>query len=106
MNIIREDCATVLGGATAALAPLRNQCLMVTGGTGFVGTWIAESIAYLNDEHAFGTQLILLSSRAHSFSAKAPHLALRSDIRLIERDVRGLLDIPSEVSWIVHAAGT
>jgi nucleoside-diphosphate-sugar epimerase len=106
IDMIREDCQAVVGSRVGQLEALRGGCLLVTGGTGFVGTWLAELIAYLNDRHGFGTHLMLLSSRAHNFRAKAPHLAVRDDVALLERDVRGLFEIPAEVEWIIHAAGS
>lgn len=102
---IREDCRTSAASSTKALEALRGEAILVTGGTGFVGTWIAEMVAFLNDEHGFEIELLLLSTRANNWSARAPHLALRRDIELIERDVRSVVDIPSRVRWIIHAAG-
>ncbi|MBI2094596.1 MAG: NAD-dependent epimerase/dehydratase family protein [Candidatus Omnitrophica bacterium] len=105
MDIIQEDCANASRQAEL-LEALRGETIFITGGTGFVGVWFCELVAHLNDQHGFGTQLLLLSGRAQSFSAKAPHLAMRKDVTLIERDVRSLLDIPKEASWIIHAAGS
>ena len=104
-DIIHKDCEQVTANSVDLLSALRGQCVLITGGTGFVGTWLAELIAFLNDNHNFNTQLILLSGRANNFSAKAPHLAIRNDITLIERDIRSVVDIPIEVGWIIHAAG-
>ena len=104
-DIIHKDCEQVTADSVDSLSSLRGQCILITGGTGFVGTWLAELIAFLNDNHNFNTQLILLSGRANNFSAKAPHLAIRNDITLIERDIRSVVDIPNEVGWIIHAAG-
>lgn len=103
LEIIREDCEQVAAPAEA-LEPLKNTCVLITGGTGFVGTWLTELAAFLNDEHRFNIRLILLSSRAHNFSAKAPHLAMRRDVTLVEKDVRSVVEIPDEVEWIIHAA--
>lgn len=104
-DIIRKDCEQVTTNAVHLLSALRRQCILITGGTGFVGTWLAELIAFLNDNHSFNMQLILLSSRASNFGAKAPHLAIRNDITLIERDIRSVVDLPDKVGWIIHAAG-
>ena len=103
---IREDCRKSAGVSVGLLEALRGEAILVTGGTGFVGTWLAETVAFLNDEHGFNIELLLLSTRAHSWSGVAPHLALRSDIELIERDVRSLVDIPPHVRWIIHAASS
>jgi len=104
-DIIHKDCEQVTANSVDLLSALRGQCILITGGTGFVGTWLAELIAFLNDNYDFSTQLILLSGRANNYSTKAPHLAIRNDITLIERDIRSVVDIPDEVGWIIHAAG-
>ena len=41
-----------------------------------------------------------------SFGAKAPHLAIRPDVTLIQQDVRRVMELPDEIGWIIHAAGT
>lgn len=105
-EIVQEDCAEVTRDSVADLEALRGETLLVTGGTGFIGTWLATLVAHLNDRHNFGTRLILLSGRAQNFSAKAPELALRRDLLLVEKDIRGLLEMPEEVGWVVHAAGS
>lgn len=104
IDIIKDDCEQVTTGVSAALSALKGECILITGGTGFIGTWLTELVAFLNDTHNFNTKLILLSGRAYNFSAKAPHLAMRKDVVIIERDIRSLLDIPSDVNWIIHAA--
>lgn len=104
--LAREDCANILREQHEALACLRGERILVTGGTGFLGTWIAEFVACLNDEHDFDLSLVLLSSRAQTFREKAPHLARRGEILLIERDVRDVVDISESVTRIVHAAAS
>jgi dTDP-glucose 4,6-dehydratase len=104
-EIIQEDCAGVTD-SKADLDALRGATILITGGTGFIGTWLTTLITYLNDRYGFGIQLILLSTRARNFSEKAPELALRSDVQLIEKDIRGLLEMPEEVRWVIHAAGS
>lgn len=106
MNIIWEDYEQVMAEEISVLKALQGQSLLITGGTGFIGIWLTELLAFLNDRHHLDIRILLLSSQAHSFSATAPHLALRSDITLIERDVRRVMELPDEVGWIIHAAGT
>ena len=103
-EIILEDCKSVTSGQISRLEPLKNEKILITGGTGFMGTWLAEIITFLNDTYQFNTQLYLLSTHAHSYREKVPHLATRRDITLIERDIRNLKDLPEDVSWIIHAA--
>jgi nucleoside-diphosphate-sugar epimerase len=86
-----EDCAQAVSDPSL-LEPLRGSCVFITGGTGFVGTWLTELISYLNTRH--------------NFRAKAPHLASHPELTLVQRDVRTVMEIPPDVKWVIHAAGT
>jgi nucleoside-diphosphate-sugar epimerase len=105
-EMITADCREVVGSSPEALDKLRNRVLYVTGGTGFVGTWIAELVCHLNEAHDFGTRLILLARDTEAFRKKAPHLAQKPEIQLVSSDVRDVIDLPAEVDYIIHAAAT
>lgn len=100
----RHDCLRILDGRDTALEPLRQSKLVVVGGTGFVGTWIAEMVAALNDAYQFNVQLSLISRSTDQFSNRCHHLANRADISLIKSDVRQLEQFPSDADWVIHAA--
>lgn len=101
---IRHDCLRILDGRDKALDPLRQTELVVVGGTGFVGTWIAEMVSALNDGYQFGIKLSLISRSTDQFANRLPHLAHRADIKLIKSDVRQLGEFPSNADWVIHAA--
>ena len=104
---LRADCADLLSATrVAALEPLRNSAMLVTGGTGFVGSWIAELVAHLNDAHNFGTRLLLLARGTDAYRKLRPHIAERRDVELLKGDVRNTFEIPRDIQWIVHAAAT
>ena len=69
-----------------------------------MGSWLAEMIAFLNDRHDFGIRVTLLSRQAYAFRERAPHLASRSDVRLVESDVRNLASLAPDTQWIIHGA--
>ena len=100
----RHDCLRILDGRDSALDPLRQSELVVIGGTGFVGTWIAELVAALNDGYKFGINLSLISRSTDQFANRLPHLANRPDINLIKSDVRQLGQFPNNADWVIHAA--
>lgn len=105
-KIIEQDCAQVLEGALDQLEGLRGETLLITGGTGFVGTWIAELVAHLNDHHKFKTRLKLLSRQETDVRIVAPHFGVRKDIEFIRQDVRVLTDLPEDVTLLIHAAAS
>jgi nucleoside-diphosphate-sugar epimerase len=100
----RLDCLQILDGREKALEALRHSELVVIGGTGFVGTWIAEMVAVLNDEYHFGIKLSLISRSTDQFASRLPHLANRADVQLIKSDVRQLGQFPMAADWVIHAA--
>lgn len=106
LNRIRENCEEATANSVPPLSKLRGECILITGGTGFMGTWLVEMVAFLNDNYNFNTKLILLSERAQNFRAKAPHLAMRKDVELVECDVRNVMEIPDEITYIIHAAAS
>ncbi len=103
-EITRLDCLRVLNGRQKGLEQLRQSELVVIGGTGFVGTWIAEMVSVLNDEYQFRISLSLISRSTDQFRSRLPHLANRNDIKLIKSDVRQLGQFPKEADWVIHAA--
>jgi len=102
---LRSDCEAAATDV-AQLGQLRGQHILVTGGTGFMGSWLAEMVSWLNDTHGFGIDLLLLSPSASTFAERAPNLATRSDVTLIEQDARDITELPEGVAYVIHAAGT
>lgn len=103
-RLIREDCIRILAENHVSIAALKNSVLAVTGGTGFVGTWIAEMIRALNDDFQFNTKLILIARDITTFQEKKAHLSQRNDITLLASDVRQLSNFPMQADWVIHAA--
>jgi len=105
-ELVRRNCLEVLEGQAERLAPLRKGHVFITGGTGFMGTWLAELLTCLNDQYAFGMRVALLSRQAQSLRESAPHLAARKDVALVEKDARELAELPESTSWLIHAAAS
>ena len=98
IDLVRADCAEVFKSRVELLAPLKGEMLTVTGGTGFMGTWLAEAVSYLNDEHRFGMQIVLVSRSSELFSKSYPHLSNRKDIVLVKSDVRHAVEVYESAS--------
>jgi dTDP-glucose 4,6-dehydratase len=106
IDLIKADCDGVLRSSASALEALKNRKVLITGGTGFVGTWLAEMITYLNDAYRFNTEVVLLSRSADEYPARVPHVAARREVTFLPGDVRNIAEIPGDVTYIVHAAAT
>lgn len=107
LNSLYADCDKTLRGNSAdGIEALRDTTLFITGGTGFLGSWVNTFIAFLNDNHGFGTKVVSVSRRGAGAATQQAVLGARSDIRHIACDVRQLVDIPPEAAWVIHAAAT
>ncbi|MBF0206341.1 MAG: NAD-dependent epimerase/dehydratase family protein [Oligoflexia bacterium] len=86
------------------LTELKNKIILVTGGTGFLGLWIAETIRLLNEKFSFNTSIHLLSRDPYKNIEKAPHLFNDKSINFIEKDVRDIFELPVDIDFVIHAA--
>lgn len=105
-KIIEQDCEQVLSGTVEQLAGLRGETLLITGGTGFVGTWITELVIHLNDFYQFGIRVKLLSRQETDVCVIAPHFAGRKDVEFMRQDIRAITDFPEDVTLLIHAAAS
>lgn len=83
---------------------LRGAKLFITGGTGFYGSWLVESLVAANDQLDVGASAVVLSRNPESFLQRNPHLRGRKDLSCIAGDVRSF-DFPKgKFSHVIHAA--
>ncbi len=101
---VKSDTDAVLKGRTEPLKPLAGSHLVITGGTGFLGTWLLELIAALNTDHQFNTRVTVYSRSAPDFIRHHKHLGSRKEFRFLEGDIRFLTELPHETHYIIHAA--
>lgn len=102
---IRNDCLLSCAGQADVRNKLAMQHVAVTGGTGFLGTWLAEIVAALNDEHKLGVTLDLYARNITVWAENYPHLSKRGDIHLKSQDVRSPFEFTRQTNFVVHAAG-
>src|SRR5262245_37481691 len=104
INPLKEDLDHILGSMSSLWDELRESRLFITGGTGFVGTWLLETFARANDELGLNARATVLTRHPDRFRQKAPHLAIHPHIDLVTGDVT-TFDFPSgQFSHVVHAA--
>lgn len=102
---IRQDCLISLRLLPNLLERLAGQRIAILGGTGFVGTWIAEAIAAVNDECGAQVQLDLIGRSAATWTANNPHLAGRNEISVRAGDVRSHFELARDTTLVLYAAG-
>ena len=103
-NRLAADLDVVLKDTGALWDDLRGARLFITGGTGFFGCWLLETLLWANDRLSLGASMVVLTRNRGAFLRKAPHLAGHRAVTLIEGDVRALDGDLGTFSHVIHAA--
>lgn len=82
-----DDLDGVLERAEDDLRSLDGRHLFVTGGTGFVGTWLLEVLLWARRRRDAGPTIEVLTRDPESFATRSPHLAADDVICLLRGDV-------------------
>ncbi|MFY9781561.1 MAG: NAD-dependent epimerase/dehydratase family protein [Candidatus Baltobacteraceae bacterium] len=83
---------------------LRGARLFVTGGTGFVGSWLLESFAWANRRLALDASAVVLTRHPGAFGGAAPHLLADPAISLRRGDLGDAGALWGTFDAIIHAA--
>ena len=101
---LREDCRVSFASLADLPKQLTGQRVAVVGGTGFVGSWLAEAVAMLNDDFGSGVRIDLFGRSVARWHESRPHLQ-RDDIALHTVDVRSSFELPRDTTLVLFAAG-
>lgn len=103
-NPLAQDLDHILDHTRELWREIRGLRLFLTGGTGFVGTWLAESLLWANRRIDAGVSAILLTRRPEAFRQRFPHLALDPAITLLRGDASGFEAPAGDFPLVIHAA--
>ncbi len=86
------------------LRSLSGCHLFLTGGTGFVGSWLLESLLHANQRCDLGIRATVLTRDPAAFALKYPHLAQSAHLDFVCGDVRALPSTLGKFDAMIHAA--
>ena len=87
-------------------SPLRGARIFLTGGTGFFGKWLVETLGAANRVFNLQLEVVALSRTPDRFLQAMPHLQSASWLRLHQGDITSF-DVPSGAfSHLIHGAAS
>jgi dTDP-glucose 4,6-dehydratase len=103
-NRLSQDLEHVLSHTEQLWADLRGERVFITGGTGFVGSWLLESLLWANRRLDLGVRCTVLTRDPSGFRARRPHLACNEAVALLAGDATFFSSPSGCFPFIVHAA--
>ena len=83
---------------------LAGSRVFITGGSGFVGTWLLESLIHANDRMNLGISAAVLTRDPAAYSQSNPMVTRHSAVSILQGDVRTFAFPSGEFPYVVHAA--
>jgi dTDP-glucose 4,6-dehydratase len=101
---IKEDLEHIIKYAGDVLEEFRDKKVFITGGTGFFGIWILETLAWANAKLNLNIEVVVLTRNIENFKRKAPHLVRNKSFSFIEDDVKIFKYPKQKFNYVIHAA--
>lgn len=100
----KDDLDFVVSLIPEFLSRYSGARFFITGGTGFIGSWLLESLQHANDTAGSEMEFLVLSRDPEKAYQNAPHAFDRVDTKLITGDVRTLKNSVGKFDLCIHAA--
>ena len=101
---LANDLDHILEHTAEVWPELRGASIFITGGTGFVGTWLLESLLWAEERFHLGVNATVITRNPEAFARKAPHLAAHSSLRLLAADAATFPMPEGGFPFVIHAA--
>ncbi len=103
-NPLGRDLDEVLEHTEREWRDLKGARIFVTGGTGFIGTWMLESLVWANARLGADVKATVLTRTKDRFAAANPQVAADPAISFQEGDVRDFAFSAEKFSHVIHGA--
>lgn len=101
---LEQDFNEVFEDVGSRWRELSGAHLFVTGGTGFIGRWLLETLKYADQKLNLNVKATILTRDLNSFEKKAPELFNSSCFTFIYGDVQNFEFPNGRFTHLIHAA--
>ena len=101
---IENDLYGIVESTADVWESLRHASFFITGGTGFIGTWLLETLKLANEHLNLALTATILTRDRNRFSNRAPHLVTYPAFTFINGDVQTFVSPKGHFTHVIHAA--
>lgn len=99
----QDDLDHVFEKVDSLWGSFRDQRIFITGGTGFFGKWLLETLLCANQRLNLGCRVTVLSRNPTQFLERYPHLAPAKIVDFVQGDVRDFVFPQGQYKFVIHA---
>ena len=103
-EIVQNDLAFICEKSEEFIQGLTNSRVLLTGGTGFLGTWLLLSLLQLNKVFSLKLKVTVLSRDPKSFLSNHPYLSKEENLSFIQGNILDLSKNIGHFSHVIHGA--
>jgi dTDP-glucose 4,6-dehydratase len=98
------DLEDILAATTDIWPRLKGARLFISGGTGFIGCWLLESLRHADQKLGLGIGAMILTRDPERFKLRFPHLGSYPAFEFVAGNVLDFVSPAGEFSHVIHAA--
>lgn len=98
-----EDLEHVLAYTEPLWKEMRRSRTLVTGASGFFGSWMLESLLHADSRLELGARALAVTRSRNSFAENLPHLAADPRVELLEADAAAMPVPDGALDFIIHS---
>lgn len=105
--IIKEDIENIVNRLGSDVRKLSGKTVLITGASGLIGSYLTETIAYLNSSKKFSKYCTVIGLQKSKITKnhRLGYLLNRKDVRFISHNAEIPYSPKSKIDYIVHSAG-
>jgi len=103
-KLLQDDLIHVFDKVGHLWENFRGERLFITGGTGFFGKWLLETLLYANQQLDLGCRVTVLSRNPVAFAVSNPHLSDPALVSFVTGDVRDFVFPEGRYKYVIHAS--
>lgn len=105
--IIKKDIENVVARLGTVINKLSGKTILITGASGLIGSYIVETIGYLNSEGKLAVPCKVLAMQKSTITkdSRLGYLLGRADIQFVSHNAAEPYSPDSKIDYIIHSAG-
>jgi UDP-glucuronate decarboxylase len=105
VNRLDTDIDQIIDRSGIDISILEGKSILVTGGTGFFGTWLLSALVEIKHRLNGSLELTVLSRNPERFCANEPGSSISKDVRFIAGDIKTFRDpTRQQITHVCHMA--